>query len=318
MLQKKTSRTIRWSFKNILTEALLFPTVSLWLKTSPRSVRAAKKLGKYALCVLIIKSRHFEMVKAGISLEHGEALSAHLARNPISGRRPGQSSGKYGKGIRQSWTLENILKTAIKYETFGAWKKNETRAFLAAKRRGFIYIVSKLLGGNQVNARASLKDLNDSALTSRADDTGARTWSSLAAEDRALYEELRSRVLKTGLVTRFGMPRGATWKDQWSERRVMAVAVRSTTMVMMERLDPGATRAAKRLGISKDIRARFFTQTKAGAKLTVGDCLDSAEQHSTFDEWLASDRQAAIRASLRGWLTECTYHFTDDFKGQLK
>lgn len=308
MTSTRKSRVIRWGFRNVLTEALLFRTVDLWERTSPKSVAAAKRLGRFDLCKLIIETRHYDLVKEEMSIEHGVSLQDHLRDHPSKGRRPGKASGKFSNGRRQSWSLESIIRTALPYETFKAWAAKENKAYLAAKRRGLIYIVAKLLGGNREITRRSARDLKDEALVASALETGARNWQALQAASRSLYTELRRRVIEQGLVVPYGLPRGPSWTRKWNEAAVREVAKHATTIGMMEKRAPGSVKAAKRLGIMDEITTAYFRQTAAGARLTLSDCQSSAEGHQTFIQWLESDRQAAIRATKRGWLAETTYH----------
>ena len=310
MSTPKPKRSLRWSASNVLTEALLFPTVRLWEVISPKSVTAARRLGVYDLCCRVITLRHFETARAGVSLEHGVTLETLLKTVKVGHRVAGRRGRSDDASKRRVWDLESIIKTTLGYESFPAWRATERAAYQAAKRRGYIHILSRLLGGNRTVTRTPPKDLSDDALRRAADDTGARTWRDLQSESPGVYAELRRRVLADGIETKFGLPRGPSWSRRWSELNVYAVAKTVTSLRMLERLSPGAAAAARRLGILADIRRQFFTQTRAGAKLTIADCMDSAAGYQSMAEWVDGDRQAAIRATRRGWLKDCCHHFS--------
>jgi hypothetical protein len=233
-----------------------------------------------------------------------------VRRDAKIGRREAGKKSGHAAGKRSSWQTEDILRTVLPCESLAGWKAKETKAYRAARRRGLLPIIAQMLGGSR-EPGVSPKDLTSESLLKKARETGAKTWRSLRAENRSLYEELRRRVLEDGLVTPFGMPRGKAGTRRWTEASLHEVARSSTSLRMLTRKAPGATGAARRLGIKKEIVSLYFSQTKSGAKLTTADCIESASNYETFAAWVEGDRQAAIRATRRGWLEECCYHMAD-------
>jgi hypothetical protein len=312
-MKKITSkRVVRWTPKNIVTEASLFRTAFLWEKISPKSVKAAKRLSLYELCLTIINTRHYDILKRGVSIEHGEEVDELIRRAKIGHRKAGSSQSE-GKGLRKSWTVEEIIRSCIPYETFSAWKSSESKAYRAAASKGLIHVISRLLGGNVKVAEAATNyfELSNEALLTRLEETKAQTWKELRRKNLKLFKELQTRTLTNGMVTHLGIPRGKKGSRTIKEENIRNYCQEVSSLRMLERRLPGAINASKRLGIFDEIKSTYFTQTTVGKKLSISDCIESSASHERFVDWVRSDRQAAIRATRQGWLKECSYHFTD-------
>jgi hypothetical protein len=300
-------RVIKWSQKNVVTEALLYPSVRVWERVSPKSVRAARRLGLYEFCCRIIVSKHHDLLFRKISIEHGEPVDHLLATHKFGRRRSGSSSAG---SVRRGWTMESLIASALPYERFGDWKRACPAAHKAAGRRGLIPLIARMLGGNH-DADVATHDLSDAALLRRAEETGARSWAALRRENGRVYRELRRRVLAGSLETRFGAPRSAKWNRRWDLEKLRAECLLATSMRQLRQRHPGAFHAAKRLGVLDELTRMYFTQTESGRRLRLVDCAESAAGQSSFRDWILADRQAALQASRRGWLQECCHHMDD-------
>ena len=294
----------------------------------------ARKLNtpnKWTDAALAVSANRFKTVKEWRT-EEPSAYATACARKLL----PKLTKHMFKIIVHGYWTKERVIASAKKFETIVAWVTNESSAYGAARKNGWLKEATKHMrrvGNKKIRCVYSIKvkgkkiiyigltgDIkrrmrdhfrDNPKIIDLVNKFGIKSLIKKQLTDyilaeraidieRKLVTEYKSQDYKVLNIAKAGSLGGTTIK--WTKEKILIEAKKYKTIAEWLKNDVLSYKAAWSMGILKE--ATKHMKILWEKKWTIENIIEAALKYKTFKEWIKKDKKSYAAATVRGLLDD--------------